>query len=151
MILKWKFPESTPNTAILAEIGERPVNIIIEERQLNFLWDLMNFKNRCNDIFKIQLEQTSKTSIVNHLSSLLKKYNIQLSLEQIKKLPKYKWKKITRTSTWNRANQWYKDEADRLSKLKLFKKYKSSISQKNILQNCQDQKPQSFLKVELEC
>lgn len=126
-----KVPDSSPNAAVLAEIGEKPIILTIEERQLTFLRDLLNTKTRCNDIFKIQLEQKSKKSITQHILTLLEKHNIQLSLDQITKMSKDKWKKTIKKATWIKANQWYDEESKRLSKLKVLRKYKTSIKKES--------------------
>ena len=123
-----KVPDSTPNAAILGELGEKPMVMQYEEKQIIFLWDLIHYKNRCNDIFKIQVSMgADKRTIVQLILEKLKKYEIEQDISAISNLTKRKWKKIVKHKVWKKANEWFLSELQRLSKLETLKRYKQEI------------------------
>ena len=48
-----------------------------------YLRKLLTSKTQVNDVTKIQLEDSNKKNIITYVYSLLTKYNINLSVEQI--------------------------------------------------------------------
>ena len=48
-----------------------------------YLRKLLTSKTQVNDVTKIQLEDSNKNNIITYVYSLLTKYNINLSVEQI--------------------------------------------------------------------
>ena len=78
-----KAPESTPKISLYGEIGELPIDFIIDKKQIMYLRKLLISKTQVNDITKVQLEDPNKNNIITYIYSLLTKYNINLSVEQI--------------------------------------------------------------------
>ena len=78
-----KAPESTPKISLYGENGELPIDFIIDKKQIMYLRKLLTSKTQVNDITKIQFEDLNKNNIITYIYSLLTKYNINLSVEQI--------------------------------------------------------------------
>ena len=78
-----KAPKSTPKIWLYGEIGELPIDFIIDKKQIMYLRKFLTSKAQVNDIAKIQFEDLNKNSIITYIYSLLTKYNINLSVEQI--------------------------------------------------------------------
>ena len=67
-----KLPISIPKPALLGEIWELPIELIIEERKPMYLHKAFTSKARINDILYIQIEQYS-----NHKENIIKQ-NVKL-------------------------------------------------------------------------
>ena len=80
-------------------------------------------KTRINDISHIQIEEynNNKESIINQNITLLENYNMNETKETIILMTKSKWKKLVKTKIEEKANEIYKNECEKLKKLKCVK------------------------------
>ena len=115
-----KLPISTTKSALLGEIGVFPIELNIGERKLMYLHKAFASKTRINDISHIQMDKynNNKETIINHNITLLEKYNINETKEIISLMTKSKRKKLVKTKMGEKANQIYKNECEKLKKLK---------------------------------
>ena len=60
----------------------------------------------------------NKQRIINQNIKLLEKYNINETKETISLMTKSKWKKLDKTKIQEKANEIYKNECEKLKKLK---------------------------------
>ena len=88
---------------------------------------MLTSKTQVNDITKIELEDPNKNNIITYIHSLLTKYNINLSVEQIAFYTKNKWNKLITNKINEKANIMYLNETNKLRKLHHLNKYKKSI------------------------
>ena len=94
-----KAPKSTPKISLYGEIGELPIDFIIDKKQIMYLRKLLTSKTQINNITKIQQENPNKNNIVTYNYSLLTKYNINLYVEQIYFYIKSRWNKLITDKT----------------------------------------------------
>ena len=89
-----KLPISTPLVGIYIETGILPLNLECEKRQLIYLWTLLNKKDQSNDIVNMQLSEFShnKNNLLNHITGLIKKFNIPTVHIDLQNISKGKWK-----------------------------------------------------------
>ena len=92
-----------------------------------YLRELLTSKIQVNGITKIQLENLSKKNIVTYMYSLLAKYNINLSVEQIVLYVKNRWNKLITNKINEKAKILYLNEGNKLRKLHHLNKFKKSI------------------------
>ena len=109
-----KAPRSTPKISLYGEIGELPIDFIIDKKQITYLRKLLTSKTQVNDITKIELEDPNKNNIITYIHSLLTKYNINLSVEQIAFYTKNKWNKLITNKINEKANIMYLNETNKL-------------------------------------
>ena len=88
---------------------------------------LLTSKTLGNGITKIQLEDPNKNNIISYVYSLLTKYNINLSVEQIALYTKNEWNNLITNKINEKANTMYLNETNKLRKLHHLNKYKKSI------------------------
>ena len=112
-----KAPESTPKISLYGEKGELPIDFIIDKKQIMYLRKLLISKTQVNDITKVQLEDPNKNNITTYIYSLLTKYNINLSFEQIALYTKNRWNKFITNKINEKANIMYLNESNKLRKL----------------------------------
>ena len=87
---------STPIPIIYREIGEISIQFRFHERQLLYLWKLVNKKDQANDIYRIQSHEYNKTntgSIASYYKRLLVTYDITTNENGLSKTNKAKGKK----------------------------------------------------------
>ena len=144
-----KLPISTPKPALLGDIGEFPIELNIEERKLMYLHKAFTSKTRINDISHIQIEKynNTKESIINCNITLLEKYNINEAKETISLMAKSKWKKIVKTKIEEKANEIYKNECEKLKKLKCLNQYKAKIKRERYMDILQQERVRVLFKV----
>ena len=82
-----------------------------------YLRKLLTSKTQVNDVTKIQLEDPDKNNIVIYIYSLLTKYNINLSVEQIALYAKNRWNKLVTNKINEKANIMHLNESNKLRKL----------------------------------
>ena len=58
-----KAPKLTPKISLYGEIGELPIDFIIDKKQIMYLRKLLTSKTQVNDITKIQFEDLNKNNI----------------------------------------------------------------------------------------
>ena len=75
---------------------------------------MLTSKTQVNDITKIELEDPNKNNIITYIHSLLPKYNINLSVEQIAFYTKNKWNKLITNKINEKANIMYLNETNKL-------------------------------------
>ena len=75
---------------------------------------MLTSKTQVNDITKIELEDPNKNNIITYIHSLLTKYNINLSVEQIAFYTKNKWNKLITNKINEKANIMYLNETNKL-------------------------------------
>ena len=92
-----------------------------------YLRELLTSKIQVNGITKIQLENLSNKNIVTYIYSLLAKYNINLSVEQIVLYVKNRWNKLITNKINEKAKILYLNEGNKLRKLHHLNKFKKSI------------------------
>ena len=122
-----KLSTSTPIPIIYSEIGEIPIQFRFHERQLLYLWKLVNKKDQAHDVYRIQSHEceTNTGSIASYYKQLLVTYDITTNENGLSKTSKEKWKKIVKSKISHQANQWwYKTESSKLSKLQEINKRK---------------------------
>ena len=114
-----KLPTATPVPVIYSEIGEIPIEFRFHERQLLYLWKLVNKKDQANDVYLIQSHEckTNTGSIASYHNLLLVTYGITTDENGLSKTSKAKWKKIVKSKISHQADQSYKTESSKLSKL----------------------------------
>ena len=144
-----KLPISTPKPALLGEIGEFPIELNIEERKLMYLHKAFTSKTRINDISHIQIEKynNNRENIINHNITFLEKYNINEIKETISLMAKSKWKKIVKTKIEEKANEIYKNECEKLKKLKCLNQYKAKIKRERYMDILQQERVRVLFKV----
>ena len=92
-----------------------------------YLRNLLTSKTQVNGITKIQLEDSNKSNIITYVYSLLTKYNINLSVEQIALYTKNRQNKFITDKINEKANIMYLNESNKLRKLHHLNKFKKSI------------------------
>ena len=118
-----KAPKSTQKVSLYGEIGELPIDFIINKKQIMYLRKLLTSKTQINDITKIQLGNPNKNNVVTYIYSLLTKYNINLSVEQIVLYTKNRWNKLITNKINEKANLLHLNESNKLRKLHHFNKF----------------------------
>ena len=73
-----KLSTSTPIPITYSEIGEIPIQFRFHERQLLYLWKLVDKKDQANDVYRIQSHEykTNRGSITSYYKRLLVTYGI---------------------------------------------------------------------------
>ena len=73
-----KLSTSTPIPITFSEIGEIPIQFRFHERQLLYLWKLVDKKDQANDVYRIQSHEykTNRGSITSYYKRLLVTYGI---------------------------------------------------------------------------
>ena len=144
-----KLPVSTPKPALLGEIGEFPIELNIKEKKLMYLHKAFTSKTRINDISHIQIEKynNNRENIINHNITFLEKYNINEIKETISLMAKSKWKKIVKTKIEEKANEIYKNECEKLKKLKCLNQYKAKIKRERYMDIMQQKQARILFKL----
>ena len=124
-----KLPISTPLVSIYMETGILPLNLECEKRQLIYLWTLLNKKDQSNDIANMQLSEFSqnKNNLLNHITGLIKKFNIPTSHMDLQNISKGKWKSTVVKHIRKYANNHCVTKGKNLSKLKYLFKHKQEM------------------------
>ena len=114
-----------------------------------YLHKAFTSKTRINDISHIQIEKynNTKESIINCNITLLEKYNINETKETISLMAKSKWKKIVKTKIEEKANEIYKNECEKLKKLKCLNQYKAKIKRERYMDILQQERVRVLFKV----
>ena len=88
----FKLSTSTPIPIICSEIGEIPIQFRFHERQLLYLWKLVNKKDQANDVYQIQSHEykTNTGSIASYYKRLLVTYSITTNENGLSKTSKAK-------------------------------------------------------------
>ena len=83
-------------------------------------------QDQANDVYRIQSHeyQTNTESIASYYNQLLVTYGITTDGNGLSKTNKAKWEKIVKSKVSHEANQWYKTESSKLSKLQEINKRK---------------------------
>ena len=79
-----------------------------------YLRKLLTTKTQVNYITKIQLEDPNQNNIITYIYSLLTKYNINLSVEQIALYTKNKWNELITNKINEKANKMCLNESNKL-------------------------------------
>ena len=124
-----KLSTSNPIPIIYSEIVEIPIQFRFHERQLLYLWKLVNKKDQANDVYRIQSHEykTNTGSAASYYKQLLVTYDITTNENGLSKTSKAKLKKIAKSKISHQGNQWYKTEPSKLSKLQEINKKKKII------------------------
>ena len=106
-------------------------------------------KTRINDISHIRIEEYSynKESIINQNIKLLEKYNIDETKETISLVAKSKQKKLVKTKIEEKANEIYKNECEKLKKLKCLNQYKTKIKRERYIDILQQKQTRILFKL----
>ena len=91
-----------------------------------YLRKLLTSKTQVNGVTKIQLEHPNKNNIITYIYSLLTKYSINLSVEQIALYTKYRWNKLITNKINKKANIMHLNENNKRRKLLHLNKFKKS-------------------------
>ena len=102
------------------ETGILPLNLECEKHQLIYLWTLLNKKDQSNDIANMQLSEFSqnKNNLLNHITGLIKKFNIPTAHIDLKNISKGNWKSTVVKHIKIYANNHCLTKGKNLSKLK---------------------------------
>ena len=92
-----------------------------------YLRKLLTSKTQVNDITKIQLENPNKNNVINYIYSLLTKYSINLSVEQMVYYIENRWNKLITNKINEKANILNLNESNKLRKLNHLNKFKKSV------------------------
>ena len=79
-----------------------------------FFRKLLTTKTQVNYITKIQLEDPNQNNIITYIYSLLTKYNINLSVEQIALYTKNKWNMLITSKINEKANKMYLNDSNKI-------------------------------------
>ena len=93
-----KVPKSTPREAIFLELGIQPIQSILKQRRLNYLYYLIQ-RNQNSMLYKFFIAQyynPSPGDWCNQIKEDLKDTEINMSIVQIKSLSKYKFTKLVK-------------------------------------------------------
>ena len=114
-----------------------------------YLHKAFTSKTRINDISHIQIEKynNNRENIINHNITFLEKYNINEIKETISLMAKSKWKKIVKTKIEEKANEIYKNECEKLKKLKCLNQYKAKIKRERYMDILQQERVRVLFKV----
>ena len=128
-------PKSTPKVALLGELGVLPVEIMIHQRMLTYLWKLINHKTMPGLMYSKQATTfiSNTGNFHNHIMALLNKYHLPSNSHTIKSIKKTTWKNMVKKSTTKVANDWYYKEAKSLKKLADINQYKYAIERENYI------------------
>ena len=102
-----------------------------------YLRKLFKSKTQVYYIIKIQLEDPNKSNIISYIYSLLTKYNINLSVEQISLYIKTRWNKLITNKINERAKIMSLNKSNKLRKLHHLNKFKKSIKLEKYLTKLQ--------------
>ena len=107
-----------------------------------YLSTLLNKKDQSDDIAHIQLSEFSqnKNNLLNHITGLIKKFNIPTAHIDLQNISKSKWKSTIVKHKRKHANYHCVTKGKNLLKLRYLFKRKQEICT-----NYQDQKHQQFL------
>ena len=114
-----------------------------------YLHKAFTSKTRINDISHIQIEKynNDRENIINHNITFLEKYNINEVKETISLMAKSKWKKIVKTKIEEKANEIYKNECEKLKKLKCLNQYKAKIKRERYMDIMQQKQARILFKL----
>ena len=91
-------PATASKASLYLELGIIPIRYIIKNRRLNFLQDILkeNENSLTNKILMRQMQAPNKNDWINMVLNDIRELNLNLNLEDIKKMSKSKFKKITK-------------------------------------------------------
>ena len=114
-----------------------------------YLHKAITSKTRINDISHIQIEEynNNKESIINQNITLLENYNMNETKETIILMTKSKWKKLVKTKIEEKANEIYKNECEKLKKLKCLNQYKAKIKRERYMDILQQKQARILFKL----
>ena len=124
-----KLPISTPLLSIYIENGILPLNFECEERQLMYLWTLLNKKDQSNDMAKMQLNEFSRNQnkLLNLVTGLIKKFNIPTAHIDLQNISKGKWEsRVVKHARKYVDNHWV-TKGNNVSKLRYLFKHKQEM------------------------
>ena len=88
-------PKSTPICAIQMETAILPITAMINQRQLNYLWSVMNREtHKTHDIIKAQELHKDTPTWMQNIRETLQKYGLQI--ESCTHMSKNQWKRLVR-------------------------------------------------------
>ena len=102
------------------ETGILPLILERDKRQLIYSWTLLNKKDQRNDIANMQLIEfgQNKNNLLNHVTGLIKKFNIPTAHIDLKNISKGNWKSTVVKHIKIYANNHCLTKGKSLSKLK---------------------------------
>ena len=100
-----------------------PIRYIIITRRLNYLHSILKSENSSmnKQVMIKQVENPSRQDWISQVYSNLNEFQINLSLDEIEKLSKYKFKKIVRNACLKTTFNYLLSEKEKLSKGKQIK------------------------------
>ena len=130
-----KLSTSTPVPTVCSEIGEIPVEFRFHEGHLLYFWKLVNKKDQANDVYRIQSHEykTNTGSIASYYNRSLVTYGITTDENGLSKTSKAQLKKIIKSKINHQANQSYKTESSKSSKLQEINKRKKIIKREKYI------------------
>jgi len=130
-------PNSTPILGILAETGCHPLEILVDRRQLNYLWKLLNCDQLKEKVVKIQISQYTSNNLnwVANIKNLFLKYKINITFKDVEQMSQSSWKNITKKLTTEYSNKKFHNEALKLKKLKLLISFKQTITKEQYIES----------------
>ena len=114
-----------------------------------YLHKAITSKTRINDISHIQIEEynNNKESIINQNITLLENYNMNETKKTIILMTKSKWKKLVKTKIEEKANEIYKNECEKLKKLKCLNQCKAKIKRERYMDILQQKQGRILFKL----
>ena len=100
-----------------------------EKHQSIYLWTLLNEKYQSNDIAHMQLSEfiQNKNNLLNHITGLLKKFNILTAHIDLQNISKRKWKNTVAKHIRTYTNNHCVTKEKNLSKLRYLFKHKQEM------------------------
>ena len=91
-------PRSTPNAAVLLELGILPIKEEVNKRRLGFLYHILNLEPEypVQRMFMIQKEFKFEENWANEILECLKHYEMDFTLDEIRSTKKEHWKVVVK-------------------------------------------------------
>ena len=101
-------PEGTPIEAFFLETSAIPIRFILIGRRLMYYWTILNKPKSelVREVFEAQKLFKSKDSWISQVEDDLKLYEIDMNEDELKKLSKYKMKKLVEKQIRIKADQY---------------------------------------------
>ena len=105
------------------------LNLECGKCQLIYLWTVLNKKDQSNNIANMQLHEFSqnKNNLLNHITELIKKFNIPTAHTDLQNISKGKWKSTVVKHIRKYANNHCVKRGKNLSKLRYLFKHKQEM------------------------
>ena len=132
-----RLPDSTPKVSLLGETRNIYISSLIERYQLLYLWRILQAEGTLiHWVLNTQLTEYAQNpkTWAGHISNVLKKNGINLSINEIRLTPKGKWKTLVIAKTKAASDKRYQQESSSLKKLANLNLFKQEIREEPYLQ-----------------